>query len=259
MKNTFVRIILVMLLLVAVSPLDAQKPQLHFVTSVEHWLGLRHALEPGDMVVALAAAQPQAGFGRGTPPWQENRLGREMFALDRVDREGIVKGVVFFSLEDFRRDLARIPRSVSWVFFRTAAGDVSPADHARVRYAVERFARAAHQGGWKVMWLPKEDLIGRSAGELLKAARFVDGIQVSLPAFAANRDALAFARETRRRVDLVRAFNPECRVALEVGPEILASEPAARALIDLASRVDIISFWAVADGMAVLRLIQRLR
>jgi hypothetical protein len=260
MKNTFARMILVMLLLLAIAPLSAEKPQLHFVTSVEHWLGLRHVLEPGDMVVSLAAAQPQQGkTGRGTPPWQENRPGREMLALDRIDRQGIVKGIVFFTLEDFRSQLARIPRSVSWVFFRSAAGDVSPADRARVRYAVEQFARAAHQGGWKVMWLPDEDLIGRSAGELLKAARFVDGIQVSLPAFAGNRDALAFARETRRRIDLVRSFNPDCRVALEIGPEILASEPAARALIDLAVHVDIVSFWAVADGMAALRLIQRLR
>jgi len=260
MKNSFIKILLWVLLLLAAAPMFAEKPQLRFVTSVEHWLGLRHVLEPGDMVVSLAAAQPPQGkTGRGTPPWQENRLGREVFALDRVDRQGIVKGIVFFALEDFRSNLSRIPRSVSWVFFRTAAGDVSPADRARVRYSVEQFARAAHQGGWQVMWLPDEELIGRSAGELLKAARFVDGIQVSLPALAGNRDSLAFARETRRRIDLVRAVNPDCRVALEVGPEILASEPAARALIDLASHVDIVSFWAVADGMAALRLIQRLR
>lgn len=262
MKNPLAKLSLVVLLLLTISPLVADKPQIRFVTSVEHWLGLRHVLQPGDMVVSLAAAQPpqgETGRERGTPPWRENRLGQEMSALERIDREGIVKGIVFFALADLRRDLSRIPKSVSWVFFRTSAEESSLADRARVRYAVEQFARAAHAGGWKVMWMPDEEAIGRSAGELLRLAQFVDGIQISLPAFAGNRDALAFARETRRRVDLARGFNSRCQVALEVGPEILASEPAARALIDLASHVDIISFWAVADGMAALRLIQRLR
>jgi hypothetical protein len=262
MKNTFTRMILVMLLLLAISPLAAEKPQIRFVTSVEHWLGLRHVLQPGDMVVSLAAAQPpqgETGRERGTPPWRENRLGKELFALDRVDRQGIVRGIVFYALEDLRRNLARMPRSVSWVFFRTSAEESSLSDRARIRYAVEQFARAAHAGGWKVMWMPDEEMIRRSAGELLRMAQFVDGIQVALPAFAGSRDALAFARETRRRIDLVRGVNPRCQVALEAGPEVLASEPAARALIDLATHADIVSFWAVADGTAALRLIQRLR
>ena len=262
MKKAYIKALPAAFLFLVFFPLAAEKTQVRFVTSVEHWLGLRHVLEPGDMVVSLAAVlQPKGAFGRerGTPPWRENQLGREMLALDRVDREGIVKGIVFFALEDFRRHLARVPRSVSWVIFRSAAGDVSLADRARVRYAVEQFARAAHANGWKVMWLPDEEVINRSAGELLKMSRFVDGIQISLPAFAGNRDALAFAREARRRIDLVRGFNPRCQVALEVGPEILASEPAARALIDLAAHVDFVSFWAVADGMSALRLIQRLR
>lgn len=262
MKNTTAGMILAMLLLLAIAPLSADKPQLRFVTSVEHWLGLRNVLQPGDMVVSLAAVlQPKGAFGRerGTPPWRENQLGREMFALDRVDRDGIVKGIVFYALEDFRRHLARIPRSVSWIFYRTSWQDSTLADRTRVRYAVEQFARAAHAGGWKVMWMPDEETIGRSSGELLKMAQFVDGLQVSLPSLAGNRDALAFAREARRRIDLARAFNPRCQVALEVGPEILASEPAARALIDLAAHVDIVSFWAVADGASALRLIQRLR
>ncbi|MCU0237435.1 MAG: hypothetical protein MUC72_10170, partial [Acidobacteria bacterium] len=169
MKNTFTRMILVMLLLLAISPLAAEKPQIRFVTSVEHWLGLRHVLQPGDMVVSLAAAQPpqgETGRERGTPPWRENRLGKELFALDRVDRQGIVRGIVFYALEDLRRNLARMPRSVSWVFFRTSAEESSLSDRARIRYAVEQFARAAHAGGWKVMWMPDEEMIRRSAGEL---------------------------------------------------------------------------------------------
>jgi hypothetical protein len=234
MKKSHVKILLAAVLAASILPLAAQKPKVRFVTDVEHWLGLRHVLEPGDMVVSLAAVrQPQRAFGRerGTPPWHERQLGREMFALDRVDREGIVKGIVFFGLEDFRRNLARIPRSVSWIFFRTS-GEATPlADRTGLRYSVEQFARAAHEGGWKVMWMPDEEMIGRSRGELLKLAQFVDGLQISLPAPAGSRDSLAFAREARRRIDLVRGSNSNCQVALETGPEILADGPAARALL----------------------------
>jgi hypothetical protein len=262
MKNSLAKILVAAVLMVSIFPLAAEKPQVRFVTNVEHWLGLRNALQPGDMVVSLAAVrQPQGAFGpgRGTPPWRESQLGREMFALDRVDREGIVKGIVFFGLEDFRSNLSRIPRTVSWIFFRTSEGDTPLAERTRLRYSVEEFARAAHAGGWKVMWLPDEEMVGRSSGELLKLARFVDGLQISLPALAGNRDSLAFAREARRRIDLVRGINSRCQVALEIGPEILASEPTVKALLDLAEHVDIVSLWAVADGMSALRLIQRLR
>jgi len=262
MKNSLATILLAAVLAASISPLAAAKPEIRFVTNVEHWLGLRNALEPGDMVVSLAAVrQVEGAFGpeRGTPPWRENQLGREMFALDRIDRAGIVKGIVFFGLEDFRRNLSRVPRSVSWIFFRTSEGATPLADRARLRYTVEQLARTAHAGGWKVMWLPDEEMIVRSSGELLRMAQFVDGIQIPLPALAGNRDSLAFAREARRRIDLVRGINSRCRVALAIGPEILASEPAARALLDLSEHVDIISIWAVGDGMSALRLIQRLR
>lgn len=270
MTKTLAKILLAAVLVVFIVPLAAEKPGIRFVTSVEHWLGLRHVLEPGDMVVSLAAAfpprphgaqQPQAAFGRerGTPPWRKKELAREMFALDRVDKEGIVKGIVFFGIEDFRRNLPRIPRSVSWIFFQTSERDTPLTDRTRLRYSVEQFARTAHEGGWKVMWLPDEEMIGRSSGELLKLAQFVDGLQISLPALAGNRDALAFAREARRRIDLVRGFNARCQVALEVGPEALADEPAVRALLDLSQHVDVISLWAVADGESALQLIQRLR
>jgi hypothetical protein len=262
MKNSFGKILLAAVLMVSVLPLAAEKPKVRFVADVEHWLGLRHVLEPGDMVVSLAAVrQPQGAFGRerGTPPWRERQLGREIFALDRVDREGIVKGIVFFGLDDFRRNLSRIPRSVSWIFFRTSEGATPLADRTRLRYSVEQFARAAHEGGWKVMWMPDEEMIVRSSGELLKLAQFVDGLQISLPALAGNRDALAFAREARRRIDLVRGFNSRCQVALEIGPEVLADEPTVRALLDLAESVDVISLWAIEDGASALRLIQRLR
>jgi hypothetical protein len=262
MKKSLAKILVAAVLLVSILPLAAEKPKIRFVTHVEHWLGLRDALQPGDMVVSLAAVkQPQGAFGpeRGTPPWRENQQGREMFALDRVDRAGIVKGIVFFGLEDFRRNLSRIPRTVSWIFFRTSAGTTPLADRTRLRYAVEQFGAAAHAGGWKVMWMPDEEMIGRSSGELLKLARFVDGLQIALPALAGNRDALAFAQEVRRRIDLVRGFNSHCQVALEIGPEILAREPALKAWLDLAPYVDVISLWTVADGIAALRLIQRLR
>ena len=262
MKNSLGKMLAAAVLLVFILPLAAEKPKIRFVTNVEHWLGLRNVLEPGDMVVSLAAVrQPQGAFGpeRGTPPWRENQLGREMFALDRVDREGIVKGIVFFGLEDFQRNFSRIPRSVSWIFFRTSEGATPLADRTRLRYSVEQFARAAHAGGWKVMWLPDEEMIGRSSGELLRLAQFVDGLQISLPALAGNRNSLAFAREARRRIDLVHRFNSHCQVALEIGPEILANEPMVRALLDLAEHVDVVSFWAVADGNSALRLIHRLR
>ncbi len=248
--------------MVSIFPLAAAQQKVRFVTNVEHWLGLRNVLQPGDMVVSLAAVrQSQGAFGpeRGTPPWRENQPGREMFALDRVDREGIVKGIVFSGLEDFRRNLSRVPRTVSWIFFRTSEGATPLADRTHLRYSVEQFARAAHAGGWKIMWMPDEEMIGRSSGELLKLAQFVDGLQISLPALAGNRDSLAFAREARRRTDLVRGFNPRCRVALEIGPGLLADEPAVRALLDLAEHVDVISLWTVTDGTAALRLIQRLR
>jgi hypothetical protein len=57
----------------------------------------------------------------------------------------------------------------------------------------------------------------------------------------------------------VRGFNSRCQVALDIGPEILASEPAVRAMLDLLEHVDVVSLWSVADGMSALRLIQRLR
>jgi hypothetical protein len=262
MKKSPGKILLAAVLMVSILPLAAEKPKVRFVTNVEQWLGLRSVLEPGDMVVSLAAVrQPQGTFGseRGTPPWRENQLGREIFALDRVDREGIVKGIVFFGLEDFRRSLARIPRSVSWIFFRTSEGATPLADRTRLRYSVEQFARAAHAGGWKVMWMPDEEMIGHSSGELLRLAEFVDGLQISLPALAGNRDSLAFAREARRRIDLIRGFNSRCQVALEIGPEIRVDEPTVRALLDLSQHVDVISLWTVSDGVSALRLIQRLR
>jgi len=262
MKNLLGKIVAAAVLMACIFPLAGEKPEIRFVTNVEHWMGLRTALEPGDMVVSLAAVrQVQGAFGpeRGTPPWRENQLSREIFALDRIDRQGIVKGIVFFGLEDFRRTLPHVPRSVSWIFFRTSEGAAPLADQARFRYSVEQLARAAHAGGWKVMWIPDEEMIGRSWGELLRLAQFVDGIQISLPALAGNRDSLAFAREARRRIDLVRGINSRCQVALEIGPEILASEPTVRAWLDLAEHVDIVSLWTVSDGMSALRLIQRLR
>jgi hypothetical protein len=258
-----VNIILILVgLIVSVCSLAAEKPKIRFVTNVEHWLGLRHVLEPGDMVVSLAAVRaPKEAFGpeRGTPPWRQNQLGQEMLALNRIDREGIVQGIVFFGLEDLKRNLSRVPRSVSWIFFRTSEGATPLADRTGLRHSVEQFARAAHTGGWKVFWMPDEEMIGRSSGELLRLAQFVDGLEISLPMLAGNRDSLAFAREARRRIDLVHGFNSRCQVALGIGPEVLASEPTVRAILDLSEHVDVVSIWAVAGGMSALRLIQRLR
>ena len=261
MKNTFAGIILVMLLLLAVAPLSAEKPQLRFVTSVEHWLGLRHVLEPGDMVVSLAAVQqPQGAFGRerGTPPWRETQLGREMFALDRVDREGIVKGIVF-------RPRGLPPQPGAHPALRLL--DLLP--DLRGNHAPGRPDRSPHLGRTVRPGRPRGRLEGHvgarrgddrpQPGELLKLAQFVDGLQISLPALAGSRDSLAFAREARRRIDLVRGFNSNCQVALDIGPEILTEGPATRALLDLAGSVDVISLWAVKDGESTLRLIQRLR
>ena len=262
MKKSVNIILILVGVIISVCSLAAEKEKIRFVTNVQHWLGLRNVLEPGDMVVSLAAVRsPKEAFGpeRGTPPWRQNQLGQEMFALDRIDREGIVQGIVFFGLEDFKRNLSRIPRSVSWIFFRTSEAATPLADRTGLRYSVEQFARAAHTGGWKVMWMPDEEMIGRSSGELLRLSQFVDGLEISLPSLAGGRDALAFAREARRRIDLVRGFNSRCRVALGIGPEILASEPTVRAMLDLSEHADIVSLWSVADGMSALRLIQRLR
>jgi len=235
-----------------------------FVVLVRHYEALKDALEAGDIVVAFCVRDPQVGEdGRtvpnGPPQWNEQKWLQQIEFLDAVKQEGLVKCVVFSTIQDLLDNLKRIPKDVTWVGYNSEPGMTPAEELKKTEESVKRFADIAHARQLKVDWGPTLYQLLNENDKPLANAKHVDRVGLQHQRLLENRGLDEFVGETRRRATIIRKANPKCQVCAQVVIGRDGPDECIKALSAVAGDVDTVSAWTMRDPELQKQVIQGVR
>jgi hypothetical protein len=259
--RTAITVLLLTLASAALADDDPPKP-LPFACRSWFYAEVKDLLLPGDVVYAIASRDAPRPAQRGDGPpkgvWNPEKFKQAIQELLTVHAPGVRKSLVLSSYADLEREIGNIPKQIDMVSYNSEGGMTPREELYDLATYVPKFARLAHDHGFKMGWGPTHHMLTRRP-ELFELAEHVDSMGLQHQRPLQNEGLAAFVELTRERYAKIKGINEDCEVNVQVVLERTPAPQAIEAFRAVKDCVDRVGIWTMRDREGLRAVLEGLR
>jgi len=216
---------------------------LHIVIRVADYEKYQEILNPGDLLWIRAARTAKRGTGEVL--FSEERYEQVKSRLIELQNVPVRKCIIFSSYEDLEDKIDDIAPYVDMVAYNSEPHITPDEELAQIEDSVKRFAQLARSRDLAVGWGPTIMRLNEQP-ELLELASEVDLIGLQHQNILAHLGVEETVSQTKQRSLIIREFNPNIEINLQLKGDLKAIEDVLRQTADYVDTVFILTLPSVS-------------